>query len=74
MNTTNREQMFQSGDVIEMFEEAYLVLKNYGTRGRVQLLNTTLIIDPFYWEFHGMKAERVKRVVISFWNSPTNHN
>jgi hypothetical protein len=59
--TTNKDDRFLPGEEIEMFDEAYIVIKNYGTRGRVRLLNTTLIIDPFYWEFQGAVARRVKR-------------
>lgn len=59
LGTTNKEEHFKPGELINMFEEDYIVLKNYGTRGRVRLLNTTLVIDPFYWEFHGTEAKRV---------------
>jgi hypothetical protein len=61
LGTTNKEERFSVGELIQMFDEEYVVIKNYGTRGRVRLINTNMIIDPFYWEFQGMKARRVIR-------------
>jgi Mn-dependent DtxR family transcriptional regulator len=63
MGTTNKEEPFKREEIIEYADEEYVVLKNYGTRGRVRLLNTHMIIDPFYWNFQGMEARRVKRNV-----------
>lgn len=63
LGSTNKDAPFIEGDWIEMFDERYLVLKNYGNRGRVRLINTQMIIDPFYWSFQGMEARRVKRNV-----------
>lgn len=59
--TTNKDSPFKENDVITMFDEYYIVLKNYGTRGRVRLVNTHFVIDPFYWEFQGIEARLVKR-------------
>lgn len=63
LGTTNKEEPFKEGDCIEMFDDQFLVLKNYGTRGKVRLLHTHLVIDPFYWEYQGMQAKRVERDV-----------
>lgn len=63
LGTTNKEERFSVGELIQMFDEEYVIIKNYGTRGRVRLLNTTLIIDPFYWEYQGIEARRLERNV-----------
>jgi hypothetical protein len=61
IGTTNKEEPFKREEIITLFDEEYVVLKNYGTRGRVRLINTHMSIDPFYWSFQGMEARRVKR-------------
>jgi hypothetical protein len=59
--TTNKERPFRQDEIIEYSDDLYVVLKNYGNRGKVRLLNTYLTIDPFYWEFDGTEARRVKK-------------
>lgn len=63
LGTTNKEQPFQEGEEVDFCGESFVVLKNYGSRGRVMPLGETLIIDPFYWEYQGMQVRRVKRKV-----------
>jgi Mn-dependent DtxR family transcriptional regulator len=60
LGTTNKEERFKENELVEFCEDEYVVLKNYGSRGRVRMLNTHMVIDPFYWEFQGMAARRVK--------------
>lgn len=53
---------FVEGDVIEFCGESFIVLENYGDRGRVQEDCTNgAVIDPFYWEFDGHACKLVKR-------------
>ena len=56
------EADFQYGDIIEFCGDRFLVLENYGDRGKVVEYpkgEDPVEIDPFYWEFEGSKCVKV---------------
>jgi hypothetical protein len=63
LGTTNKEEAFKEGEEVDFCGESFIVLKNYGTRGKVRPLGENYTIDPFYWEYQGMEVRRVKRNV-----------
>ena len=61
LGTTNREERFRENEIISYADELYIVLKNYGTRGKVRVYDSLVQIDPFYWDYQGEEARRVIR-------------
>lgn len=56
---------FKTYDIIEYADDFFMVLKNYGYKGRVQeyfleeCWCTGEIIDPFYWVYEGLECRLV---------------
>lgn len=54
---------FKRYDIIEYAGDYFMVLKNYGHKGRVQEYfpggNVGEIIDPFYWVYEGLECSLV---------------
>ena len=54
---------FKKYDIIEYAGDYFMVLKNYGHKGRVQEYfpggNVGEIIDPFYWVYEGLECSLV---------------
>ncbi|MFW6242902.1 MAG: hypothetical protein ACOC2W_01975 [bacterium] len=59
------ETNWNFGDIIEYSENLFMVLKNYGYKGRVQEYfpggNTGTIIDNFYWQINNETCKLIQR-------------
>lgn len=67
-----KDMDFKTYDIIEYADDYFMVLKNYGSKGRVQEYfpggRVGEIIEPFYWVYEGLECrlvsqEEIKRVL-----------
>lgn len=50
---------WEDGSVIEMFDEQYTIIKNYGLRGTVSTICGTEQVNNFYWSYQGEKSKLI---------------
>lgn len=55
------ETDFKPGDLISFCDEEFVVVENYGTSGRVRILDEQGEISPFYWRYNGEECKLLRR-------------